>query len=184
MSPHIDVPAVVPGDVVTVGPRVDPGRPAGYRLHVTHVGVPSFNGWNILHGYLLNKSGARRRTRDGAPITCWLPMDRLVVDTSEVQVGAHRRAVPLAVAAGEELPLPLLPVLSWERSAADFDGAAWPDSGAYLVAHLHRHEQCGHLSRCRFPDRDEPCQACECHDRTCWDCQLAAATPAATVSAT
>lgn len=165
-------PIVRPGDVVDVAPGVEPGRRAGYRLHVTDVGQPSYNGWNILRGYVLNRSGARRGDRAGGARTCWLPMDQLVLATVNVQLGVERRPVPLAVSPGEERPLPLLPVLTWEQSAADFDGAAWPISGAYLAAHLHRHDTCGHLRRCGFPDRGEPCQAYECHDHLCWDCTL------------
>ncbi|GHJ52874.1 hypothetical protein Nm8I071_21810 [Nonomuraea sp. TT08I-71] len=50
--------------------------------------------------------------------------------------------------------------LSWQEFIA-VSGATWPNTGAYLDAHLHRHEQCGHLSRCGFPDQNEPCQAVE-----------------------
>ena len=95
-----------------------------------------------------------------------------------MQVGAEIQPVPLVVAPDEERALPLLPVLTWEQAKAVF-GFDWPNSGVYLAAHVHRHEQCGHLTRCGFPDESQPCQAYESHDETCWDCQLPRSTPPA-----
>ncbi|MEU1811728.1 hypothetical protein [Micromonospora aurantiaca (nom. illeg.)] len=175
--PAGSAPVVRPGDVVDIGHLVDLSRPAGYRLHLTdRFDVPGANGSTALRGWVLNRSGARRRTRDGQPRSCWVPLDRLVLATIEVLIAGELRPVPLAVGPGEDLPLPLLPVLSWQESIAVCgSGAAWPNTGAYLDAHLHRHEQCGHLSRCGFPGRDEPCQAVECYTPLCEDCP---ATPA------
>ncbi|ADL47642.1 hypothetical protein [Micromonospora aurantiaca (nom. illeg.)] len=132
--------------------------------------MPDATGFTALRGWVLNRSGARRRTRDGQPRSCWVPLDRLVLATIEVLIAGELRPAPLAVGPGEDLPLPLLPVLSCQESIAVFGSG-----GAYLDAHLHRREQCGHLSRCGFPDRDEPCQAVECYTPLCGDCP---ATPA------
>ncbi|WP_433531244.1 hypothetical protein ACQPYA_03800 [Micromonospora sp. CA-263727] len=176
-------PIVRPGDVIDVGPGVDRSRPAGYRLHVISLGERPHDGWNSLRGYTLNKNGARRRTRDDEIRRCWLPIIRLKVATVVVPLGTTTRPVPLAVAPDEQLPLPVLPVLSRQRSATDFGGAGWSNSGAYLAAHLHRHQECGHLSRCGFPDRDEPCQAYQCHHRRCRDCLPSTDTPTSAVAA-
>ncbi|MEV0732329.1 hypothetical protein [Polymorphospora sp. NPDC050346] len=91
--------------------------------------------------------------------------------TADVQIGAETRTVPLLPDPESALALPLLPVMAWDDATAAFKGL-WPNSGAYLSPHLHRHDGCGHVASCGWPWRDEPCQAYEVHDPTCWDCQL------------
>lgn len=180
-TPPVPTLTIRPGDVIEIPAGAEPGRRAASRLHVVSTSYREGDDCGFLRGYNINADGTRRRGQR-EPRSAWVRWSRLTVATVSVQIGADAQPAPLVVAPDEEQALPLLPVLTWERSQVVF-GYAWPDTGVYLAAHVHRHEQCGHLSRCGFPDGEEPCQACECHDERCWDCQLApAASPAGEAS--
>jgi hypothetical protein len=163
--------SIRPGDVIEIPPGAEPGRRARSLIHVLSTSYRPGDESGFLRGYTLNTDGTRRRGQSQQR-SAWAVWRRLAVATVEVELGDGTRPVPLVVAPQEERALPLLAVLSWEQAQAAF-GSGYPNAGAYRAAHVHRHEGCGHLTRCVFADDDEPCQAYECHDDTCWDCQLA-----------
>lgn len=84
---------------------------------------------------------------------------------------------------------PLLPVLSWDDSQAQY-GCMYPgDHGVtrdgvefdsrktaakYLREHRHHHDTCGHNDICGFSLLGQPCQAYEVHEGRCYDCQFGA----------
>ena len=116
-----------------------------------------------LHRGASTKSGPREWT---AYVEC----SKLTAATVDVDVDGEVRTVPLTVAPGSFEARPLLPVLSWEDSAAVFGGQMYPNAGAYADGHTHRHTGCGHVVQCIHADLGEPCQAYEWIGPRCWRC--------------